>query len=40
MMIRCIDGDAQCIDGRKMSFIDGRLNIKLGCSIMDMLCGE
>jgi hypothetical protein len=38
MMIRGIDGDAQYIDGRKMSFMDGRLNTKLGCSIMDMPC--
>lgn len=36
MMIPGIDEDARCIDGGKMTFMDGRLDTKLGCSIMDM----
>jgi hypothetical protein len=34
--IRGIDGDVWCIDGGKMSFMDGGLNTKLVCSIMDI----
>ncbi|KAG2740229.1 hypothetical protein P692DRAFT_20840880 [Suillus brevipes Sb2] len=30
LMIRGIDGDALCIDDGKMSFMDGRLNTKVG----------
>ncbi|KAG2743386.1 hypothetical protein P692DRAFT_20838614 [Suillus brevipes Sb2] len=40
MMIRGIDGDALCIDDGKMSFMDGRLSTKLGCSIMDVSCAR
>jgi hypothetical protein len=40
MIIRGIDGDAQCIGGGKMSFMDGRLNTKVVVSIVDMLCDE
>jgi hypothetical protein len=33
LMVRGIDGDAQCIDDGKMSLMYGRLDTKLGYSI-------